>query len=155
MFILCCPSLVKLLSEKSFCKLIQPVLIHLSKDPVANVRECVLHLLVDETSIELIQRLQIGKRIRRLYGFNRIITNLLDDQDREIIHLLSSNPLTEGMYANHIQFREHKKEDDLMIEIEDVSPSVQEELSSVVFSLHSLFYLQISHEPSTTTQTQF
>ena len=66
---------------------------------------------------------------------------MLDDQDREIIHLLSSNPLTEGMYANHIQFREHKKEDDLMIEIEDISPSVQEELSSVVFHfIHCFIY---------------
>ena len=139
MFVLCCPSLVKLLSEKSFCKLIQPVLIHLSQDPVANVRECVLHLLLDEPSIELIWRWLIGKRIRKLYGFNIIITNLLLDQDREIIHLLSSNPLTEEMYSNYIQSREQKKDDELMIEIEDVSPSVHEETPPVVVNFIHCF----------------
>lgn len=48
MFVMCCPSFVKLLSKNSFKRLIRPVLLTLAKDRVACVRESVLELIVDE-----------------------------------------------------------------------------------------------------------
>ena len=70
--------------------------------------------------------------MRKLYGFKTVVTNLLSDKDREIIHLLSSHPYTEEMYADQQRVKEQKKEDELTIEIEDVSPSVQEETPPIV-----------------------
>lgn len=48
MFVLCCPAFTKLLAKRSFKTLIRPVILRLANDPVPNVRECILRMIVNE-----------------------------------------------------------------------------------------------------------
>lgn len=63
----------------------------------------------------------VVKRIRKLYGFKYIVGILMKDTDQEIIHILSTHPLTKELYRNDVQIDDEKKDDDMSIVLDDLS----------------------------------
>lgn len=118
MFILCCPAFTKLLSKHSFKEMIRPVIQRLAKDPVPNVRECVLHMILNEPSEDWRGVSLIEKAIRKLYGFKKIMSEMMKDEDSEILRVLSAHPLTKELYGKKVK-EEKVVADDLSIIIEE------------------------------------
>lgn len=45
----------------------------------------------------------------------------MKDTDQEIIHILSTHPLTKELYRNDVQIDDEKKDDDMSIVLDDLS----------------------------------
>lgn len=56
-----------------------------------------------------------------MYGFKYIVGILMKDTDQEIIHILSTHPLTKELYRNDVQIDDEKKDDDMSIVLDDLS----------------------------------